>query len=206
MDADLTREYDEDRAGQPDGSAAEIDSNLDRPFSLRQRVSMFVQQSGKHFKPEQLLIWSLVAAGVAGTTAVYFRWFIMAGPLTLLSASLPWLYIWRARRTRLEKLRSQLPDAFDLMSRVLRSGQTTSQALESVAGEMPRPAAEEFGYTYEQQNLGLSPEAAMRDLARRTGLLELKVFVLAVTVQHKPAEIWPSFSTNCPPSFATAIA
>jgi tight adherence protein B len=82
-------------------------------------------------------------------------------------------------------LRGQLPDVFDLMSRVLRAGQTIPQALETVAEEVSRPASEEFGYVYEQQNLGLSPEAAMRDLARRTGLLELKIFVLAVMVHRQ---------------------
>ena len=43
----------------------------------------------------------------------------------------------------------------------------------------------EFGYCYEQQNLGLSPELAMRDLARRTGLLEVKIVVLSVLVQRQ---------------------
>ena len=91
----------------------------------------------------------------------------------------------RAAGGGMEKLLSQLPDAFDLMSRTMRAGQTISQALQSVADEFSPPIAEEFGYCYDQQNLGLSPEAAMRDLARRTGLLELKIFVLAVMVHRQ---------------------
>ena len=38
---------------------------------------------------------------------------------------------------------------------------------------------------FEQQNLGLSPELALRDMARRTGLLEIKIFVLAILVQQQ---------------------
>jgi len=54
-----------------------------------------------------------------------------------------------------------------------------------VADEFSPPIADEFGFCYDQQNLGLSPEASMRDLARRTGLLELKIFVLAVMVHRQ---------------------
>ena len=52
-----------------------------------------------------------------------------------------------------------------------------------VVDEFDAPLAAEFAYCYEQQNLGLSPEASLRDLARRTGLLEIKIFVLALLVQ-----------------------
>ena len=85
----------------------------------------------------------------------------------------------------MEKLLSQLPDAFDLMGRVIRAGQTMSQGLQAVADEFAPPIATEFSYCYEQQNLGLSPELAMRDLARRTGLLEIKIFVTAMLVQQQ---------------------
>ena len=56
--------------------------------------------------------------------------------------------------------------------------------MQSVSTEFPRPISEEFAYCWEQQNLGLSPEAAMRELARRTGLLELKIFVVAMMVHR----------------------
>ncbi len=60
-----------------------------------------------------------------------------------------------------------------------------AQALQAVADEFAPPIAGEFAYCYEQQNLGLSPETAMRELARRTGLLEVKIFVTAVLVQQQ---------------------
>jgi tight adherence protein B len=71
------------------------------------------------------------------------------------------------------------------MARVIRAGQTMSQALQAVADEFDQPIGGEFGFCYEQQNLGLSPELALRDLARRTGLLEMKIFVLALLIQQQ---------------------
>ena len=109
-------------------------------------------------------------------------------------------------KARLEKLLAQLPDAFDLMARVIRAGQTMSQALLAVADEFPPPIAAEFAYCYEQQNLGLPPEVAMRDLARRTGLLEIKIFVLACWSSSRPAATLPSCSTSSPPSSASVRA
>jgi tight adherence protein B len=54
-----------------------------------------------------------------------------------------------------------------------------------VADEFEDPIATEFGYCYEQQNLGLTAESAMKDLAQRTGLLELRIFVVAVSVHRQ---------------------
>ena len=71
------------------------------------------------------------------------------------------------------------------MSRVLRAGQTTTQGMNAVAEEFKPPIGEEFGYCYEQQNLGLSTDVALQQLAKRTGLMEMKIFVMAVLIQRQ---------------------
>jgi tight adherence protein B len=129
-----------------------------------------------------------MALSALGTGALlgFARQSIAAGVLgTLIGAALPLLYVQLKRNSRLERLRSQLPDAFDLMGRVIRAGQTTSQALLAIADEFPLPIAGEFAYCYEQQNLGLPAESAFRDLSRRCGVLEIKIFVLALLVQQQ---------------------
>jgi tight adherence protein B len=122
----------------------------------------------------------LGAAGGLGLRSVAFG--LLAA---VIGAALPVGYVYLKRHERLEKLRGQLPDAFDLMSRVLRAGQTVSQAMQCVADEFTRPISLEFLYCSEQMNLGLSPDAALRELGRRTGMLEIKIFVLAVTVHRQ---------------------
>src|SRR5207245_4306445 len=109
------------------------------------------------------------------------------GPLTgivvgVVGALCPLLYVRIRQKSRMNKLLAQLPDAFDLMARVIRAGQTMSQAMLAVADEFDPPIAGEFSYCYEQQNLGLPPELALRDLARRTALLEIMIFVLPLLV------------------------
>jgi tight adherence protein B len=155
-------------------------------LTLWQRFEAMIEQSGLNITSQKLVTMSL--GGAAGLGLVGFlirRDFLVGIVAALLGGALPVVYVNLKRNARSEKLLSQLPDAFDLMSRVIRAGQTMAQALQAVADEFSPPVAGEFAYCYEQQNLGLSPEVALRELARRTGLLELKIFVLAMLVQQQ---------------------
>jgi tight adherence protein B len=157
----------------------------ERP-TIVSRFLRLVEQSGVSIGPGQLLAVSL-AIGLAMAVLVYaFTWdFLYAVTAGAVGCFLPTAYVYFLRARRIERLMTQLPDTFDLMARTMRAGQTISQALQAAADECSAPIAEEFRYCCEQQNLGLSPEAALRDLARRTGVLELKIFVLAVVVHRQ---------------------
>jgi tight adherence protein B len=163
---------------------AALDERAER--SWRRRFEALIEQSGLELTPQRLLgITTCAALGLGLLGGLIRQSFLVGGIGALVGAGGPLLYVAYKRRARLEKLLSQLPDAFDLMARVIRAGQTTAQALQAVADEFDAPIAAEFAYCYEQQNLGLSPEIALRDLARRTGLLEIKIFVLALLVQQQ---------------------
>jgi len=131
---------------------------------------------------------TFMAAGGAslGLIAGLLHWNVLTGLAgAAVGAAIPFFYVSIKRQRRLNKMMDQLPEAFDLMARIIRAGQTMAQSIQAVADEFDAPLAAEFAYCYEQQNLGLSPEASLRDLARRTGLLEIKIFVLALLVQQQ---------------------
>jgi tight adherence protein B len=154
--------------------------------SIRQRFESMIEQSGMETTPQKVLGIAAISCVACGLVVFLIRQNAFDASL---AAGLGFLApIWQVKRRRdkrIEKLRSQLSDAFDLMARVVRAGQTLSQALLAVADEFPQPISAEFAYCYEQQNLGLSPEVTFRDLTRRTGIIELKIFVLAVLVQQQ---------------------
>ena len=154
--------------------------------TAKQRFTLMVEQSGMDTTPAKVLTIAGVACVACGLIVFLVRRSpIDAGLAAVVGGVMP---IWRVKKRRdgrIEKLRSQLSDAFDLMARVVRAGQTLGQALMAVADEFPQPISSEFAYCYEQQNLGLSPEVTFRDLTRRTGIIELKIFVLAVLVQQQ---------------------
>ncbi|WP_422931151.1 type II secretion system F family protein [Singulisphaera sp. PoT] len=154
--------------------------------TIQQQFVAMIEQSGLDTTPNQIL-------AIAGALACLFGalGLLLVGNAvsTILAGGiggvLPIWYVRQKRDARIEKLRSQLSDAFELMARVVRAGQTLGQAFLAVADEFPLPISAEFGYCYEQQNLGLSPEVTLRDLTRRTGVIELRIFVLAVLVQQQ---------------------
>ncbi|HKB06373.1 MAG TPA: type II secretion system F family protein [Gemmataceae bacterium] len=165
--------------------AAEAAGEEDRP-TVRRRFTDMVGQSGLTLTPDRLVVYMAVAGLTLGGLAGLIRQNLLVAAVGAgVGALVPFLYVFQKRKARMAKMMRQLPDAFDLMSRVVRAGQTTSQALQAVADEFDQPLAGEFTFCVEQQNLGMSTEDALRDLARRTGLLEIKIFVLALLVQQQ---------------------
>jgi tight adherence protein B len=110
---------------------------------------------------------------------------ILAGVGTIALGLTPLLYVRQQQKARHDRLLMQLSSAFDLMARVLRSGHSVPQALQAVADTFEPPIASEFAQCQEQQNLGLLPEVTYRELARRTGVLEIKIFVMAMMIQRQ---------------------
>lgn len=161
---------------------------------LWQRFQMMVEQSNVGITPPQLLLISLAVAVVFGlAAAAVTRSWLPGLAATAVGCLCPVLYVGRQRAARIHKLCLQLPAAFELMSRAVRAGQTMSGAMQLVATQAAPPISQEFGLCCEQQNLGLPQEVAFKDLARRTGVMELQMFVVAVLVQRQsggnPVEI-----------------
>ena len=166
--------------------AAEATSDNNKKRSMRSSFLSLVEQSGLELTATKLLQY-MAASGVLSAllTGIIFRSLVATFLCMIVGALVPMFYVQWKRYRRLEKLRAQLPDAFDMMARVLRAGQTITQAIQAVAEEFSQPISLEFLYCYEQMNLGLPAEAALRDLGRRTGLLEIKIFILAVVVHRQ---------------------
>ena len=151
----------------------------------RPRLARLITDSGVSVKPERVLTVAGVTAVLLGATAWLALGPWAAGLGAAAGAYSPFFYLVRKRTARREKFLRQLPDAFELMARVIRAGHSIPQSLQSVADSLEQPIAGEFSYCQEQQNLGLLPEVTYRDLARRTGVLEMKIFVMAMLIQRQ---------------------
>jgi tight adherence protein B len=103
----------------------------------------------------------------------------------IVGAAIPWLWLWWRRRSRFSKFEKQLPDALELISRALRSGHSLSSGLNVVSSEMPAPISVEFRHVYDEQNLGISMEQALRNMLIRIPNMDLQFFVTAVAIQRQ---------------------
>jgi tight adherence protein B len=161
------------------------DSKL-QPRALAKGLQTAIEQAG--------LMWSLthfaLLAGLLGALAGGLTWLLAGQWLAALAAAcagatVPLAYVHWIRKRRMALLCRQLPDAFDVMARALRAGQSVPAAFQAVANDFPLPIAEEFAHCYEQQHLGVPCQVALRDLARRTGIVETQIFVVALIVNQQ---------------------
>lgn len=131
----------------------------------------------------------LLAIAVGGGTAVGMlaaaiskHWWIAPIGFTaglLVAAN----YVWIKFRLRTRRLTEQLPEAFDAIGRAVRAGQTVAAAFQIIGDQFERPLCDEFRRCYEEQNLGMPYETALRSLATRTGIMEVRILVVALLVQ-----------------------
>jgi len=106
--------------------------------------------------------------------------------LGALGGAAPTLALLAARSRRSTRLSEQLPEALDMMSRSLRAGHALPSAFRLVAGEMPVPVSTEFARAWEEQQLGLSTEQAVVNIAGRCRLnRDLQIFAVSVLVQKE---------------------
>lgn len=96
---------------------------------------------------------------------------------------LGWLLFRRGRRFK--KFAQQLPDALELIARALRSGHSLSSGMRVVVDEMPDPISAEFAMCYEEQNLGVPIEQALKSMHKRMPNIDFKFFATAVAIQRQ---------------------
>src|SRR5581483_10250757 len=97
----------------------------------------------------------------------------------------PWAWLWNKRRSRLKSFAAQLSDALELVARALRAGHSLAAGMHVVAEEMPSPISDEFGRVYEEQNLGIPIEDALKSMCERVPNLDLRFFVTSVAIQRQ---------------------
>ena len=83
-------------------------------------------------------------------------------------------------RSRRERIRSELPDALDLLAVSVEAGLGFDGALAKLNEHMDGPLAEEFGLTLSEMRIGESRQEALKRLAERVDAPELSAFTRAI--------------------------
>jgi tight adherence protein B len=144
------------------------------------------EQADCHIKPSTLFGIGLVLGVLGATASVLARVPIYFAPVNgLVLFSLPFFWLLWKRSARLKKFAAQLPDGLELVARALRAGHSLGAGMHVVAEEMPSPIADEFGRVFEEQNLGIPIEEAMKSMCERVPNLDLRFFVTSVGIQRQ---------------------
>lgn len=148
-------------------------------------LAKYMMQAEVNMTPASLLgiCGVLAAAGFFVSSLVVKVYF--APLLAIVVGVQPFVWLWWKRGYRLKKFGSQLPDALELVARALRAGHSLAAGMHVVAEEMPAPINGEFNRVYEEQNLGIPIEDAMKNMCERVPNLDLRFFVTSVLVQRQ---------------------
>jgi tight adherence protein B len=128
---------------------------------------------------------------IAGTSGGVLAWastlmvelpFAIAIGLPASAVVLRAAYQWEVGRLREEAFK-QIPDAIGLMVRAVRAGLPISEAVRSVAREMPDPTRSEFQRLIGEMGIGTPLDKALWGIAERTGLREYAFLSVVIGLQ-----------------------
>ena len=168
-----------------DWSNSRSQPHADSEPSLQERLHRYLEQSGLNLSIRDLTRRSIISGVIFASVAVLTTNLLVISTAVLAGVSAPWVLLFVSRRKRLNQLRDQLPETFEMIRRAMQAGQTIQNALTNVARQCSSPISEEFSYCCEQQNLGLPYEWTLRDLGTRSGLVELQMFSVAMILQRQ---------------------
>jgi tight adherence protein B len=89
---------------------------------------------------------------------------------------------WRQNR-RLKRFNLRLPDTLSLLSNALKAGLSLPQAIESVAQTASSPIGDELTRVMQEVKLGTATPAALANMVRRVGSVDLDLIVTAISIQ-----------------------
>ncbi|MCH2065842.1 type II secretion system F family protein [Shimia sp.] len=97
------------------------------------------------------------------------------------------VYTWVSMKAgkRISMIEEQLPDAIELMVRSLRVGHPFSSAIQIVSKEIEDPLATEFGVIADEAAYGRDLGEALKDMAERLDMQDLRFLSVAVTIQQQ---------------------
>ncbi|MEO0752740.1 MAG: type II secretion system F family protein [Pseudomonadota bacterium] len=159
-----------------------------RNIPLYSILSTKAQKAAIAFTPKQLIML-MVAVSILAFVGLTFT----TGTETIVRAAISvaigvgGVFVWISNKasTRMKLMEEQLPDAIELMVRSLRVGHPFSSAVTIVSNEVADPLATEFGIIADESAYGRDVGEALKDMAERLDMQDLRFLAVAVTIQQQ---------------------
>jgi tight adherence protein B len=166
-------------------------------FSLHEQVlsRMHFISSLKELQNQANVTWSvgrtsamMLLAGVVTLNVVMqldLLPFLASCAVALIGAASPIFYLRRQRSIRYRHIEEQLPEALDYLSRAIVAGNSLPMSMELLADEIGDPLSAELRKTVDEYNLGSPMEEALKALAHRLPMVDVRFFVSAILTQSR---------------------
>jgi len=160
-----------------------------RAFRFAKHAQRQIQQAGMTWSATHMLaamgLLCIPGLGLGAALGFLGNRVITAIVLATVAGLLPYMYVRHRRKKRMATLEEQFPEALDFLSRSMRAGHAFTISLQMVGEEMADPLGQEFRTLFNEQNLGASLEAALRNFAERVPLLDVRFFTSSVLLQKQ---------------------
>ena len=159
-----------------------------RTIPLYSLLSEKAQKAAIAFTPKQLI---LVMAGLSVVIFMGLTVGTATEPPVRMVMSIGMgvgaVFMWISMKAnkRMSMIEEQLPDAVELMVRSLRVGHPFSNAISIVSKEIQDPLASEFGIIADEAAYGRDVGEALKDMAERLDMQDLRFLAVAVTIQQQ---------------------
>ena len=154
---------------------------------LRRKLDLAGNPAG--WSVDRIISMKVIAAAVGAVVALLVglvlgpsftvRLVLVAGG-ALLGFVAPSLWLYQRAHDRAERLQRDLPDAVDLLTISVESGLGFDAALMQVSRNTDGPLADELARVLREMQLGQGRGEALRGLAERTSVADVKTFVSAM--------------------------
>jgi len=181
-------------AEKSDNSAFNLDqakdaaaSMLHRNRGLEARIERRLEAAGSALKPAEWLLLHGVIVIIFGLVGLLLG----NGSFLLLILGLglgvvvPWFWLGRRRKKRINAFNSGLADTLQLISGSLSAGMSLAQSLDAVVNEGNEPIAGEFKRVLVESRLGVPLEVALEGIAQRIESADFAWVVMAIRIQRE---------------------
>ncbi len=143
--------------------------------------------AGVKWRPGEAIVRMGMFGMLAATAAFALKGSMLwaAGAFVVCGPGLVMKWLKSKRRKRRGEIMKQLVDALEMIRSSLQAGHSLPQSLEAVAEEMPNPLAAEFRQVNEELRLGHPIREALNGIYNRTGLDDLRFFIVAITLNRE---------------------
>lgn len=134
---------------------------------------------------EFITIWVIAGAVIPASSLFLGAPATLCIGMVIVGASVPIAIITIKRNKKLALFGKQLSDAMTIICNALRAGQSFQTSMKSVAEEMEEPISREFMRVYRETQFGMSLEASLERLVKRTKNEDLELMCSAVIIQRQ---------------------
>jgi len=159
-----------------------------KSIPLYSLLSEKAQKAAIAFSPQQLImvmaglsVLSFLGLTVGTATEAPVRIVVSIG----MGVGAVFMWVSMKANKRMAIIEEQLPDAVELMVRSLRVGHPFTNAITIVSKEIQDPLASKFGVIADEAAYGRDVGEALKEMAERLDMQDLRFLAVAVTIQQQ---------------------